>query len=218
MSGNSARPSKKIDRRVTRTRDRLGDALVALLLEKPFENITVQEVLDRAHISRSTFYAHYRDKNDLFLSDVDEFFQGMATLLDRSHDESTRVVPVAEFFSHVAEVREFYQRLIETGKVHDTRELGEAHFARGIEGRLARQPRGRALTTQRRALLAHGFAGALFSQLSWWLSHITELSASEMDEQFHEMVASSVASDAHSRRPDLKPTPTNRNSGHVSRD
>ena len=56
---------KKIDRRVRATRDGLGDALIALMHEKPFETITVQHVLERAKVSRSTFYSHYSDKNDL---------------------------------------------------------------------------------------------------------------------------------------------------------
>ena len=59
MSNNDhlhlAPPKKKTDARVKRTRDALGDALIALMQEKPFETITVQEVLDRAHVSRSTF-------------------------------------------------------------------------------------------------------------------------------------------------------------------
>jgi len=59
----------KTDRRVLRTRNTLGDALVSLIHKKNFDEITVQEVLDHAGVGRSTFYAHYSDKDDLFLSD-----------------------------------------------------------------------------------------------------------------------------------------------------
>jgi AcrR family transcriptional regulator len=65
MSNNEHLPlagsKKKTDARVRRTRDALGDALIALMQEKPFDTITVQDVLDRAHVSRSTFYSHYSD-------------------------------------------------------------------------------------------------------------------------------------------------------------
>jgi hypothetical protein len=54
MSGKTE-PSRKIDSRVKHTRDALGDGLLALMQEKPFESITVQEILDRAGIGRSTF-------------------------------------------------------------------------------------------------------------------------------------------------------------------
>jgi AcrR family transcriptional regulator len=139
MSANIVPRAPKADRRVVRTRDRLGDALVALLVEKPFDDITVREVLDRAQVSRSTFYEHFRDKNDLFLSDVDDFFERMAGLIERQNDQSERVAPVAEFFAHVAEVRDFYSSLIASGRVHDVTELGTAHFARAIERRLQGQ-------------------------------------------------------------------------------
>src|ERR1035441_978730 len=81
-------PARKPDRRVRHTRETLGDALVNLMHEKPFEEITVQHILDRAGVSRSTFYTHFSDKNDLFLSDVEEFFEMMAFALSRHKDTS----------------------------------------------------------------------------------------------------------------------------------
>jgi len=59
MSRKTEASTPKIDRRVRRTRDALGDALLKLMQEKAFETITVQQVLDRAGIGRTTFYAHY---------------------------------------------------------------------------------------------------------------------------------------------------------------
>lgn len=115
-----------------RTRDRLGDALVELLVQKPFDDITVQDVLDGAGVSRSTFYTHYRDKNDLFLSDVEEFFESMATALSRFGDKSERVAPVQELFAHIGEARPFYNALVESGRMPDVMELGLGHFSRGI--------------------------------------------------------------------------------------
>lgn len=56
------------DRRTRRTRRVLHEALISLILEKGYERVTVQELLDRADIVRSTFYAHYRDKDALLLS------------------------------------------------------------------------------------------------------------------------------------------------------
>jgi AcrR family transcriptional regulator len=63
---------RKVDERIRRTRNRLGNALVALILEKPIDKLTVQEVLGRAGVGRSTFYLHFRDKNNLFLSVLEE--------------------------------------------------------------------------------------------------------------------------------------------------
>lgn len=54
-----------LDRRVQRTRQLLKDALIALITEKGFDLITIQELLDKANVGRSTFYLHYENKNDL---------------------------------------------------------------------------------------------------------------------------------------------------------
>jgi AcrR family transcriptional regulator len=62
------RPHRRPDRRVRKTRRALGDALFALLNEKRYEAITIQDVIERADVSRSTFYAHFVDKDQLFLA------------------------------------------------------------------------------------------------------------------------------------------------------
>lgn len=191
MSGKPA-AAGKTDRRVTRTRDLLGDALVALIQEKPFESITVQDVLDRAGVGRSTFYAHYKDKNDLFLSDAEDFFEAMSTALSKRGDKSNRVAPVCEFFSHVAEQREFHDALVASGKVQDLWEMGQEYFARGIAQRLTELCGAPAMAETRVAALAHAFAGALFSLLSWWMHGSSPLTAFQMDQLFHGMVWSSI--------------------------
>jgi AcrR family transcriptional regulator len=188
LSRNLERSGKKVDQRVRRTRDRLGDALMELLVEKPFDAITVQHVLERAGVSRSTFYTHYRDKNDLFLSDVEEFFESMATALSRFGDRSERVAPVQELFAHIGEARPFYNALVESGRIPDVMELGLGHFARGIAQRLNEIPRARMIQLGRRAAIAHGLAGSLFSLLTWWIQHGMSLSPDEMDKLFHRLV------------------------------
>jgi AcrR family transcriptional regulator len=60
---------EQIDRRVRRTKKSLGDALIALALEKGYEAITIQEITDRADIGYRTFFRHYSDKDEL-LKDV----------------------------------------------------------------------------------------------------------------------------------------------------
>ena len=179
-------PVRKPDPRAARTRNRLGDALIALLLAKPFDDITVQEVLERARVSRSTFYEHYRDKNDLFLSDVDEFFAGMATLLTRNADRSGRVAAVRELFAHVARARDLYAALLESGRIHDVQELGEAHFARGIGERLERTLV--SLARDVRTALAHALASALFGLLAHWVRQGMTATPEAMDQLFHTLV------------------------------
>jgi AcrR family transcriptional regulator len=171
----------------------LGEALMTLIQEKPFDAITVQELLDRAGVGRSTFYEYFRDKNDLFVTDLDEFLEGMATTLVGHSDAGDRVAPVRELFGHVAESRQLYDALVASGRIHDFLDLGRAHFARGIEQRLVELTRARTLAPGRRAAVAHALAGALLSLLLWWIDGKRTASPAEMDDLFHGIVWSAVA-------------------------
>jgi AcrR family transcriptional regulator len=193
-SSTEPKPARKTsrkrttDRRVRHTRDALGDALVAIMHEKPFDDITVQHVLDRAGVGRSTFYTYFRDKDDLFLSDVEDFLEAMAFALSHQGEVSNRVAPVREMFAHVAEWHEFSKALIAAGKFHDFVELAQGYFARGIEQRLAELPRARGIPTAQRAALAQMFAGAMLSLMTWWMNHGRPVSPKEMDQLYHQMV------------------------------
>jgi len=181
-------PGKKTDARVRRTRDALGDALVALMQEKPFETITVQDVLDRANVGRSTFYSHYSDKHDLLMSDTEEFFEAFSMSLSLSGDKSDRVFPVQEFFSHIIDTKQFLDALMSSGKFQDNMELARGQFARGIERRLAELPRAQSISDDERPAIAFAHAGALLSLLTWWIDRGMKQSPAEMDQLFHRLV------------------------------
>lgn len=193
MSRKTEASIPKIDRRVRRTRDALGDALLALMQEKGFETITVQQVLDRAEVGRSTFYAHYRDKDDLLLRDLEDFLEPMSTLLLRSREVSNRVAPVRELFAHVAEMRQVHAALVAADKLRDFMEMGQEYFVRAIEQRLRELPASAGIAAGRRTAMAHALAGSLLSLMSWWLDHGSAAPPNEMDDLYHRMVWAGVA-------------------------
>src|SRR5437763_7788331 len=107
MQGLDSRETKRDDRRSRRTRRMLGEALVALLLEKRYDTITVQEIIDRANVGRSTFYAHYLDKDDLLLQELTGLVATMSMHTERREGRS-RVIPSLELLRHVGEQRRLY--------------------------------------------------------------------------------------------------------------
>ena len=182
------RPGK--DRRVLRTRDTLGDALVALMQEKNFDDITVQDLLNRAGVGRSTFYVHYRDKDDLFLSDVEEFLEQCCNAIARQESGTKRLLPVKEFFAHVRDVREFYAALVRSGKMNDVQELARGLFARSIEATFVMA--GVEIAPAHRSAHAYALAGSFFSLLDWWVDRGMKADPEQMDELFHRMAWSGV--------------------------
>ncbi len=194
MNGRSSneRPTKaaaesrvKTDRRILRTRDTLGDALWALMQEKRFEDIAVQEVLDRAGVGRSTFSAHYRDKEDLLLSDMEEFLVGFSSSLMRDGANAKRLAPVREFCTHVREAHEIHTALVLSGKMNEFQMLAQGIFARSIEERL--QMAAAEADAVRRAAQAHALAGSLFALLDWWMDRGMKWDPEQMDDLFHSM-------------------------------
>jgi len=184
-----ARPKhRKPDARSSRTRNRLGMAFLELIHERPIEDVTVQDVLDRASVGRSTFYLHFRDKNDLLLSQLERFGEHMSTWLIVNQEKSLRVAPVAEMFAHVEQQRKLYCILRDAGRLNDFFDLAQEYFARGIEQRLIDSSRLSKLSKLELAARANALAGSLLSLLRWWMDRIEKEPAAAMDEMFHRMV------------------------------
>src|SRR5215207_8911684 len=107
------------DRRVRRTQELLRGALMALIMEKGYDRITVQDILDKADVGRSTFYAHYRDKEDLLLSGFDDIRTALA---EEAHPRDTQAGGKADFlqpllavFQHVEGYRHTWPPLSRKG-------------------------------------------------------------------------------------------------------
>src|SRR5215469_12444022 len=176
MSGNNpsstpaaAPPAKSRapDQRIRRTQMRLGAAVIELIQEKPIGEVTVQDVLDRASIGRSTFYQHFRDKDDLLIAQLEGALEHMSTMLLRTREKSRRVVAVNEILSHIGARNKIYQAFADAGRLSDFYDLAQGYFARGIAQRLREisptpKPSQRELNARGVAL-----AGSLLALLRW---------------------------------------------------
>jgi AcrR family transcriptional regulator len=100
-----------VDRRVQRTRTALYDALVRLIRMKPYDEISVADILGEADVGRSTFYAHFTSKDDLLARSLDRLkallteVAGAQEAAMAGRDATTREVSRA-LFAHVAEYRD----------------------------------------------------------------------------------------------------------------
>src|ERR1700754_2801037 len=92
--------SPKEDRRMLRTKKCLADALKQLILEKDYDSITVQDIIDRANIGRSTFYTHYESKEQLLVGNIN--FQEQLICLPEE-DGSPMGINIQYLFEHTRE-------------------------------------------------------------------------------------------------------------------
>jgi AcrR family transcriptional regulator len=180
---------KKVDRRASRTRRALSEALIALLREKRWDAITVQHVIDRANVGRSTFYAHYRDKEDLLRDTFAEFLGGVGAHLRWENLGSGRVVPVLELFTHLEEeFHHFYKALVRSRKTDFLFKIGPGQMAEGIEQSLVSWLAGKPQPSVPVPLLANHLASGILSMLKWWLDQNMPYPPRQMDAIFHELV------------------------------
>jgi AcrR family transcriptional regulator len=92
------------DRRVRKTKARIFGALIDLMMEKGYDKVTVQDIIDRADVGRSTFYAHYRDKEALLESGFDE----LRPFFEPSQDDTD---PSLAIFRHIGGYTHVYRAI-----------------------------------------------------------------------------------------------------------
>ena len=190
----NVRKNHRPDARSRRSTTALAHALLQLIREgdAPFRDITVRDILARAGVGRTTFYAHFRSKEDVLHSAYEGIFGFYKLILDQDSFASTRLFPVAEFVEHVSQSKPVVDALRRSGLADDMKSQFVGYAASIIEDRLA----GLQLSTVvRPRLAARMLAAALIESIDWWVDHDT-IAAVEIDTAFHFMARSLMANGA----------------------
>ncbi len=181
---------KNPDRRAQRTQRALTSSLVDLVKEKRFDDITIQNVIDRADVGRSTFYSHYRDKEDLFLQSWERFLDALAEHIDWDQAGTGSFIPVAHLFMHLQEYNQFYRGLERSRKADAVFKHGVEYLGEKIAAALAeRLPRTSSIPAP---ILANFISRELFALLKWWLDEKMPYPPQRMEAMFHQLVNPTV--------------------------
>jgi AcrR family transcriptional regulator len=176
------------DRRVRRTKRALGAALVELMVAEEFDAITVQRVIDKARVGRTTFYAHFRSTDDLLLSDAERFFGLFVEYFERPGVAGQRVAPVAELLKHMRDLRAFQRALDRSGRREVLYDLMAGHLAKLIAARIALLVPDPSALSVPIPVASRMYAGALVELLRWSLDRDQTHSPSWVDARYHEVV------------------------------
>jgi AcrR family transcriptional regulator len=177
-----------MDRRVARTRNALHDALMSLVLQKGYDAITIQDILDEADVGRSTFYSHYAGKDELLR---DGFRRLRAELGAARTRDANKASESSSFtlalFEHAREYKRVYRALI--GSKGSSIVLQEI---RRVLTDLVRKDAGvRARDGVPADLRVQFVVGALLTVLTWWLEKRPGLTPSEVDAMFRRLMTTS---------------------------
>jgi AcrR family transcriptional regulator len=188
----------KEDRRVRRTRESLHKALISLVLEKNYDSITVQEVLDRADVGRSTFYTHFQGLDELLSFGTQELRKTLDAALEEQRKSAKRHESVIAFsramFEHAHGYRAVYFALLNTGAWPIVRqqlqEVLEELIRRECKAEIAKLKTAKSEVPV--DLFVHYLTAAFFAVLIWWLDRRSRLTPAQIDDVFRSLVLPTV--------------------------
>jgi AcrR family transcriptional regulator len=183
----------KQDRRSQRTRRLVIAAMMDLLLEKRYSAISVQDILDRAGIGRSTFYAHYFDKEDVLASVTEQMLDTFGHELSR-RDAGHGIVPSLELFRHAYEHprRQHFQAMMRGHAGELVREVAQTTLSRTIERALAPAGAQTHPPAVPPSVAAQYMAGAFLNLFIWWLEAEMPYPPEQMDSFFQQLALPGV--------------------------
>jgi AcrR family transcriptional regulator len=181
------------DRRVGKTRRALKEAMTDLILEKGYEAVTVQDVIDRADVGRSTFYAHFVDKDDLLMAILAD--------LEVPGPDSSRWTPDDPAFGWTLELFRHFgsgKRLFKAVAGGQSGALARRETTRRLEDlartELSRLQAARKLDPFRVETIVRFLVGTFIGFMDWWMREENEhLPAEQVDHAFRSLVLPGIA-------------------------
>jgi AcrR family transcriptional regulator len=197
MSGKEDKMKEmKPDRRTGKTRQSIYHALSDLMQEKKYSNITIQDIIDRANVGRSTFYAHFSTKDELLHGCVENIFEFLNHNIAASveyTEQKTRILPVAELFEHVKENKRLIKGLMSVESEEFLRKI-QSYWNKKIDQYLKPQiPDDREPKVPIHLLTNH-ISYTMIELLKWWVNNDTPYTAEQMDQYFQELINPCIAS------------------------
>jgi len=193
---------EKLDRRVRRTRKALREAMQVLMAEKGYDQVTIEELTERADIGRTTFYLHYSAKQDLLLEQFDELLEQLVGQLSSiplsswtqqgqvflTEDHPGR--PICMIFTHAAENEELYRLVLHGEGVDQASQRLQEMMTKAVKAFLDRKmgdDNEQIHIDFPVDLFGNYFAGALLGMIKWWLESDRPYTPEEMEGIFFQM-------------------------------
>lgn len=189
---------RKEDRRITRTKTALNQALSELVKEKGYESVTIEDITSRANLGRTTFYLHYQGKEDLLLEGLEKRLSFLANDIIKhplvfwfSEKNNTLLRSIFETFKENKDVF----RLIsneQTNKIYDRfLQMTTRVIKKLVDESPWAQKKARHLPVSIDYVIVY-FTGALWSSILWWAGDDFSLPADEVAKSFRTLFIPSL--------------------------
>ena len=183
----------KADRRVARTRRALKEALTDLILERGYESVTVQDVIDRADVGRSTFYAHFLDKDDLLMAILADLEMPAPDSASWTADDPAFGWTL-ELFRHFGSGKRLFKAVASSQSGAIARRETTSRLEDLVRAELSRLKAARRLDAFRVETVVRFLVGTFIGFMDWWMREENEhLPAEQVDHAFRSLVLPGVA-------------------------
>jgi len=177
---------EKTDRRSERSRSLITSALLDLLTDRRFNEITIQEITDKANVGRATFYLHYRNKEECLVQVLTTGFDSLVAEIDQMNMGKDRdfVDVLEKIFLFTTRNRNLYTALLSDNPKANI--LGDVQ--KYIREKMTRSiPVPPKLDPIIREAVTTNLTGALIAMVLWWLREDPSFTARQMAEIFVNM-------------------------------
>jgi len=183
---------EKADRRSQRTRRLVSAAFAELVAEMPYDKILVQDILDRAGIGRTTFYAHYFDKEDVLNSIIEQELELLTRQIDRAAT-GQRLIPSLELFEHAYHSQNQQLRALMQSRASDFLwEALQVALCRAIESALTTHWTEKYSSPIPVPVVSEYLAGAFLTLLKWWVTADMPYPPEQMERIFQQLALPGV--------------------------
>ena len=193
MADRLAQTRPRPDRRVGKTRKALKEALTDLILEKGYEEVTVQDVIDRADVGRSTFYAHFVDKDDLLMAILADLDVPSPDASSWKADDPAFGWTLA-LFRHFGSGRRLFKAVASSQSGALARRETTQRLEELARAELSRLKAARRLDAFRLELMVRFLVGTFIGFMDWWMREENDqLPAEVVDHAFRSLVLPGVS-------------------------
>lgn len=157
------------------------------MFERGFDQISVQDICERAQVGRSTFYAHFQDKDEMFIRHTVVFARTMGKQLAWDEPAGSYRFPISPLFEHVRQMKLLFDSLAKARKAEFILKVSQSNLAEVFELRVAAVRAGEQSGIPA-AILAQQLAGTVITLMMWWMDHHYPLPAAQMQVQWEALV------------------------------
>ncbi len=166
--------AKKLDRRQIRTKRRIREALMALIMEKPAEKITIKELAERADIDRKTFYLHYGSIGEVLSEMQTELLDKLETIIygyDLFQPDFDALAMFREINDVILASTDFYRRMLIMDRFSFFYDKLKASMKRHLENKYEQQLGNTSISKRKLALYLEYVTTGIMAIYVHWLEH-----------------------------------------------